>query len=568
MAEMVPFPPYRPDLSPLGSASAAVISGCVPRSDGYGPYKSFQDLINALPAACRGYAFARRSDGSVAVFAGTATRLYRLNNTTFAWEDVSKGGNAYSALVTTANWRFAQFNDLVIVVQVNMVLQKFTLSSSTKFEDLGGTPPQAGHISIVNRFIMLSGLLSNPRRVQWCDLDAPETWTAGTGLADFQDLADGGNTKGLSGGDSYGVIFQEQAVRRLTYAPGSPVVFEIVKLSSEDTLFAEYAFINAEEKTFYLSAQGFKLIEAGGTPQAIGKDHVDETFFKDVDNSALQLIIAAVDPAATRVYWSYKSTSGQDGLFDKILTYDWRLKRWSLLPQVGEYIASLAKPGITLEQLDPIAPTPLTITGAADNGSGAIRLTLSALSNADFNIAGQNFIVVYDVEGTTEANGTWQFTVVDATHIDLVGSTFANAYTQGGQIGGSLDAIPFSLDSISKSALAQLSIFNSAHKAGFFTGPNMEAIMETADQDGQGRMLFLSDVLCLTDATAAKISIGKRNRPQGAVTYTAETSINSDGYAPQLVEARYMRCRMRIPAAATWTYAQGVQPEGSLAGER
>jgi len=76
-----------------------------------------------------------------------------------------------------------------------------------------------------------------------------------------------------------------------------------------------------------------------------------------------------------------------------------------------------------------------------------IRLTLTAESNADFTIIGQNKIVVYGVAGTTEANGSWPFTVIDATHIDLVGSVFTHAYVSGGKIGGSLDAMVLSLDS-------------------------------------------------------------------------------------------------------------------------
>jgi len=70
------------------------------------------------------------------------------------------------------------------------------------------------------------------------------------------------------------------------------------------------------------------------------------------------------------------------------------------------------------------------ITGAANNGSGAIRLTVA--STAGFS-SGANH-VVSQVLGTTEANGTWTITVVDGTHIDLSGSTFSNAYVSGGYI--------------------------------------------------------------------------------------------------------------------------------------
>jgi hypothetical protein len=40
--------------------------------------------------------------------------------------------------------------------------------------------------------------------------------------SDFQDFPDGGIVRGVAGGE-YGVIFQETAMRRMTYAPGSPV---------------------------------------------------------------------------------------------------------------------------------------------------------------------------------------------------------------------------------------------------------------------------------------------------------------------------------------------------------
>jgi len=476
----ITFPEYAPDLSAIGTGISSLVSGVVPRADGYGPFQDFVSFTQALPANCRGFFFARRSDGSIAVFAGTATRLYLLDNTTFQWTDVSKGGAAYGGLLSTDNWRFAQFNDFVIAVQVNTAPQKYVLSSGGTFVDLGGSPPQASHIAIVNRFVMLTGLLSAPRRAQWSDLDAPETWTAGVGLSDFQDFPDGGSAHQVSGGDAFGVVFQDEAIRTLTYAPGSPAVFQINRISTQDTLFAQYSVITAGTRVFFLSSQGFKVIPAGGEPVSIGKERVDRFFFGDVDTSALQLVIGAVDPQATRVYWAYKSKAGQAGLFDKVLCYDWSIGqqgRWSIIPMSGQYLGYLAKPGLTLEALDAIAPGALTVTGAADNGAGKIRLALSALSTPQFNIVGQNFIVVYGVQGTTEANGTWKFTVVDANHIDLTGSTFTHAYTGGGAIGGSLDALPFSLDSISVAAAAQLAAVGPTGTLGFFTGANIEAII-------------------------------------------------------------------------------------------
>lgn len=81
--------------------------------------------------------------------------------------------------------------------------------------------------------------------------------------------------------------------------------------------------------------------------------------------------------------------------------------------------------------------TPLTIVGAANNGSGLIRLVVADSSS----FATGQVKTVLDVAGTTEANGTWTITVVDATHIDLQGSTFTNAYVSGGTIGATFEEI-------------------------------------------------------------------------------------------------------------------------------
>jgi hypothetical protein len=569
MAKTIEFGEFAPDLTDLGSATSLDIIGVLPRADGYGPFKNLESFTQALPGPNRGYFFARRADGSIAVFAGTATELYLLNNTDFSWTVVSKA--TYSPLVSTDNWQFAQFNDLVIAVQVNTPPQKFALSSSTKFADLGGSPPAAGRIAIVGFFVMLTKLLSNPRRVQWSDLDAPESWTAGVGLSDFQDLPDGGSTHAISGGDAFGLVFQDESIRSLTYAPGSAAIFQINRISTQETLFAEYSVINAGDKTFYCGAAGFKMVVAGNAPVAIGKERVDRFFFGDVDRGNLQLVIGASDPTGTRVFWAYKSGQGNAGLFDKILCYDWSIGRageWSLILMSGEYLASLAKPGLTLEQLDAIAPGALTVTGAANNGSGLIRLTLNAISNANFSIAGQNFIVVQGVVGTTEANGTWPVNIIDPTHIDLIGSAFVHAYVSGGAIGGSLDALPFSLDSVAKSAVAQLSAFDPNHKLGFFSGANIEATMETPEQDGEGQMIFTTGIRPMTDCAASMCSIGWRNNPNATVAYTGETAIDETGWAPQLIEARYQRGKLRCPAGTSWSYAKGLQPDGQAAGER
>uniref|UniRef100_UPI0030D7F3C4 hypothetical protein n=1 Tax=Pseudomonas proteolytica TaxID=219574 RepID=UPI0030D7F3C4 len=72
----------------------------------------------------------------------------------------------------------------------------------------------------------------------------------------------------------------------------------------------------------------------------------------------------------------------------------------------------------------------MTVLGAASGTGGVVRLAVDQTSKAksgdQVNVAG--------VTGTTEANGAFIMPRVDANHIELQGSVFANAYVSGGTV--------------------------------------------------------------------------------------------------------------------------------------
>jgi hypothetical protein len=73
-----------------------------------------------------------------------------------------------------------------------------------------------------------------------------------------------------------------------------------------------------------------------------------------------------------------------------------------------------------------------TVTGTANNGSGAIRLAVNSTAGL---MSGNRMTVtgVHDSGGLLDnANGTWPIQVIDSTHVDLIGSTYGNLYMSGG----------------------------------------------------------------------------------------------------------------------------------------
>jgi hypothetical protein len=551
---------YRPDVSDYEGEATRNVLNVIPRGDGYGPFPSFSGYTSALPAACRGAFYALNSkDGSVTVFAGTSTRLYQLDNTSYVWTDVSAGGVDYARLSDTAQWQFAQFGSMVFATQANVSLQVFVLGgSSTTFGVATGSPPPAAYIAVVGRFLVLSGLLNNPYRIHWSALDDPTNWAPGSNSSDFQDFPDGGLVRGVAGGDQSGVIFQDQAIRRMAFVPGSPVIFQIDRVSQGVGLYAPYSIVRAGEKIFFYSTQGFQKIEPGGVPEPIGRERVDRTFGNDLDKANLQLFMGASDPRTTRVYWAYKSAGGMTALYDKILGYDSTLDQFFQVSNSGEYLLGLSQSGTTLEALDAVAPGAVKVTGAANNGSGLIRLAVTSTTGWS---TGQ-IKAVSGVVGTTEANKNYTITVIDATHIDLQTSSFVNAYVSGGIVGGSLDSMVLSLDAYATAVQPEIAQFDATHTLGFFRGVNLEATMESGEQGTDENRISIRGFRPVTDAATIYGSLEYRDTQQATSIVSPETLINArTGRVDLRRDTRYARFKTRIPLGTNWTFCAGVVPD-------
>ena len=569
---LLPFPEWRPDVSDLNAQFTRIVRNVVPRADGYGPFQEHEPFTDALAATCRGYFAARSTDGTVTIFAGTETRLYVLNNTTLAWTDVSQGGSAYSALDTGANWSFAQFGSLVIAAQKNEAMQVYDLATPVAFADLAGSPPQAGWVSVVGPFLVAADLLSEPYRIQWSGLNAVTTWTSGTNRSDYQDLPDGGRVRCvIEMSSDVGLILQEETARRMTYQPGSALVHRIDKLQSVPGVISPYSVVSTLGGAYYFSPHGFVRVTADGAITNIGEEKVDRTILGQVQQSApsevLDLaydegtfdnMIGAVDPRTNLILWVYKKSGSSNSYFDQGLLYSTSLDRWAPIDIECQYLASVARPGLTLEALDELAPGYTLVSNAVNNGSGLIRLTVGSTSGFTTG----DYKTIAEVGGTTEANGTFAITVINATTMDLQGSTFTNAYTSGGYVAGSLDALTFSLDAVSTSTVPSIGAVDTDNKLGFFSGDALAASLETAEQMLAPRRIYINGFWPITDTTAAVGSVVTRDNV-GSTTETEGStgSMQGDGFIPLLDEGRYARGRLTIPAATQWSFVTGIEPD-------
>jgi hypothetical protein len=160
---------------------------------------------------------------------------------------------------------------------------------------------------------------------------------------------------------------------------------------------------------------------------------------------------------------------------------------------------------------------------------------------------------------------TGKFSRFEVTHEILYVAATQSGYTLDGldSISGSIDALTHSLDSRiwTGSGRLLLAAFNSSHQAGFFSGANLAATIETGDaQLIQGRKSILREARPIVQGTSVTPSIaaGRRNTMNEAVTYGSTVAANSNGLCKLRSKGRYHRAKVTIPASSTWEHAIGI----------
>lgn len=581
---LLPFGEYRPDVADYEGQHSKNVQNVVPQGDGYGPWLSLKAATSALPGACRGAIYALKNDGSVAIFAATSTNLYLLNNTNSTWSNVSLSGGPYTAVASNRNWSFVQYNNFVIATHGNVVMQVWDLTSSTAFANLGGSPPQADFVAITNGFLVASGLASpNVYRVQWSGLNNTTIWDNVTDLSNFQDMADGGIVRGVVGG-TVATVFQDRTIRQMIFQPGSSLIFGFNVISANDGLLAPYSLVTGGDRIFWYSPTGFKMMTPGLLPQPIGKEKVDRTFAADLDQSNIQLMIGAADTRFPRVYWAYKSVNGTTGLFDKIIGYDWVLEKWFIVLQSGEYLTSLAQPGLTLEGVDAAYgligswsgvssissahPAVVTFGGTAPiNGFGIQFNPAETGALPSPFVTGTTYYILNNTPGTSTANLTTSGGVGALVGPAINTNTSSSGTIQYQQV--SIDNLSIgTFDSIATGQLPSLAAFDGTHSQGYFNSTPLQAVLETSEHAAAPRRIFVRGFRPITDAPGTLGSVSTRENEQTTPVYTSENTVNAQGFVPQRVSTRYSRGKVRIPAGTTWTFAAGVEPDVSQEGQR
>lgn len=347
-----PFAPFQPDKSPYDINSSGNVVNALPVADGWGGMPGLTEISAALASECRGACYVRNSAGNYAVIAGTETRLYLLNTTTYTWTDIS-GTSAPYAVPLQDSWTFTRFGDKLVAHNLANPIQVYDVEAAGNFADLAGSPPKAKYSWVSGDFLVLGYVegTAGEKTVRWSGINDITHWTIGKKGADVQELPEGDEVMGGFGEQGGFTVIQRNAMQFFPFAPSSGFTFNRQVLNPKQGTLAPRSIVSiGPGMFFYLSEDGFF---GGVDRKPIGAERVDRWFLDQVDQTYLADVQGVADPFEKIVWWKYRAPTGS---YYRI-GYDWQLDRWCTTDlQVGEMVA-LASPGITWDGLDALYAT-------------------------------------------------------------------------------------------------------------------------------------------------------------------------------------------------------------------
>lgn len=396
---IIPFGNYEPDKSRYSVGSTSVATNVLPVADGWGPMPTLSIYTEALAASPKGLTLVRTSTGGYQTYAGTQTKLYKLDtgSTPNTWTDVTRLVGGDYAVPSTDSWSWVRFRNDLIALNLTDDPQYIDVDSGTEFAALPGSPPKARFGWSAGDFLCFGNNASFPNRVRWAAFSTDREWTLQTRGAGLQDIVRGDEVQGGIGDSNGAIVMQRNQIVAMQKVVNVSAAFDFsAVLNPYQGTIAPYGFAVAGSGSgllFYPNENGFfKGVE--GNP--IGAERVDRWFFSsDADRDYLQEIQASVDPYNKIVWFNYRKVGGTRGL----LGYNWQLDRWCYSDQNVSYISAITTAGITWDGLDSLYATIDDVDEPYDSRLFAGgRPTLAAFdsSNQLGTFSGQNAAVTLE----------------------------------------------------------------------------------------------------------------------------------------------------------------------------
>ena len=414
--KVIEFTDWRPDLPDLGNPGMTTAIGAIPAANSYIPLPGLSAQSDALTNYCRGAAAAKDTSGNTYFYCGDETKLYSIRNQTVTDESI---GGGYSTAAKSV-WRFATFGANILATNYDDAVQFIAIGGAGLFADhfTSTEKPKARWMDVVREFLVLGNINSTadgvkPNRVHWSGInDSTDFDPAASTQCDFQDLPIGGAVQQIVGGASYGLVFQEKQIQRMTYV-GSPLVFEFFPIDRQRGTSIPTSVIGHGSRTFYVNEEGFHATD-GAQTHHIGVNKVDTTFLSQFDPANAHRVSAAIDPPNNLVVWAFPGAGASAGLPNKLYFYNYEQDKFSEADIETEIVTLAETQAFTLEDLD-------NITTDIDDGS------LQSLDSDDYKGGRLRFAAFDTVHKLSYFTGNNVAATLDTGEVQLSGGRRSKA---------------------------------------------------------------------------------------------------------------------------------------------
>ena len=144
------------------------------------------------------------------------------------------------------------------------------------------------------------------------------------------------------------LIFLETAIVRMSYV-GAPLVFQFDTISKNLGCYESSSVIAYQGVSFFLADDGFYQTN-GQTVENIGSEKVNRFFFENLNDAVVEEMSSSIDPIRNLVVWAWASQDSQTA--DRLLIYNYAVKKWTLVEVSINRVGTISTPGITLEGID------------------------------------------------------------------------------------------------------------------------------------------------------------------------------------------------------------------------
>jgi len=360
--QRISFGEWLPDQPGL-SGALTVAKNVVSQAIGYGPLPLQVQIATGAAENLVSLHTATQTNGTTALFAAGTTKVFKISPVG-AFTDVS--GTTY-ATPAADRIRFTQFGEQTIFTNNFDKLQAYNVNTSTDFADLSASAPVAKFITVVRDFVVVANTTESTTnyasRVRWSGINDETTWTySQTTQSDKQDIPDGGNIVGITGGE-FGLVFLDRSIVRMSYI-GTPLIFQFDNISRGTGCLEANSIAQYQGVTFFLSDDGFYMCD-GQKVTPIGSEKVDRYFFETLNLSDIATMSAAIDPIRKLVVWNYPTT----GNIRKLLIYNFKTSRWTDAETETDYISDASTGDVTMEDLDTISSSLDALTQSLDSSA-------------------------------------------------------------------------------------------------------------------------------------------------------------------------------------------------------